>query len=425
MDSVIKSAISTTKRCLVEEDALPCSEGVTYHLIPSLEEARRILGPGSDALRRSRSIVYFRGMQDKSRTKLRIGMHDRGEEYVWADGTIHEEDVDGHRHHLPLHLKLIQYESLHIPAGTTLDFSHRHTEWDNISQREELYVLVRIKKLTVEAGAAIEVHGNVFVLQVQEIQMLPQVVDVSTFDIRILPVPYFSYSRYRRGSSIDGLPGANGRHSVHSQAAECVGTLFGPGMIGDEINPDGVPGENGEPGQAGTNGMNGGMCMLADLGFHHIEGFPPKTLRIFSQAGKGQAGGNGGRGGHGGNGGNGAPGFAHGINKSMRGLGGHGGKGGEGGNGGRGGNGGLASNIFITLPEQSAECLNLCAVDSLGGKSGSGGPGGVGGDGGHHGSWIDAGNIVETAPRGVDGCAGQAGSTGKCRPAPQMYVFHL
>lgn len=397
--------------------------GVSYHLIATLEDARRLLGPKDDAERAARSQVYFREMLDGARTKLRLGMHDRGEEYVFAGGSIHEADGGGLRRHLPLHLKVIHLPSHHIPAGESWDVTHLHTDWDGVGFREELYVMVIIEHLTVEPGAAIEVHGNAMVLEVGMIEFLKASNSTNAFEIRILPTRHYAYSQHRRSLSASGARGRDGRSGDSSKAAELVGTLFGPRLVEGAGGRDGAPGEDGCNGYDGTAGMNGGMCMLADIRIGSLSGFLPGGLRIFAQAGAGQAGGDGGCGGNGGRGGGGAPGLDAIEGLIPGGFGGPGGNGGAGGNGGRGGNGGLASNIFIKVPAQVVECLDMCSLESQGGLGGASGRGGRGGDGGRHGAFADTSEGEISACPGADGSDGKAGASGKARPAAKMHLF--
>ncbi|MHB1765832.1 MAG: hypothetical protein ACYCS1_09975 [Gammaproteobacteria bacterium] len=350
-------------------------------------------------------------MEDKARAKLRLGMHDRGEEYCFADGKIHAEDAGGHRRHLPCHLKVIRLQRHHIPAKGIWDVTHLHTDWEGVSFREELYVMVIVDHLTVEPGAAIEVHGNVMVMELGEVETLPGSEASAVFEIRVLPTRHHAYSQHRRGPSVSGNPGSDGAEGESSRAYQLEGTFFGPRLVEGSGGRNGAPGENGGNGGNGTAGMNGGMCMLADIRIAALSGFSSGCLRIFAQAGMGQAGGDGGRGGNGGNGGNGT---------HPGGRGGVGGNGGDGGNGGRGGNGGLASNIFIKTPELHAGCLELRSLESLGGV---GGAPGRGGSGGRHGTCADVPPGEYSSYAGADGHDGKAGSSGRGRSAAKMHLF--
>nr|AAX36057.1 ORF325 [Leptospirillum ferrooxidans] len=305
---------------------------------------------------------------DNARAKLRLGMHDRGEEYCFADGRIHEEDAGGHRRHLPCHLKVIRLQRHHIPAKGIWDVTHLYTDWEGVFFREELYVMVIVDHLTVEAGAAIEVHGNVMVMELGEVEMLPGSEASAVFEIRVLPTRHHSYSQHRRGPSVSGNAGSDGADGESSRAYQLVGTPFGPRLVDGSGSRDRAAGGDGGNGGNGTVGMNGGMCMP------------------------------GGRGGVGGNSG-------------------------AGGNGGRGGNGGLSSNVFIKAPELQAGCLELRSLESLGGVGGAPGRGGRGGSGGRHGTRADLPTAEDFSPAGADGHDGKAGSSGRGRSAAKMHLF--
>jgi hypothetical protein len=354
-------------------------------------------------------------------------MHDRAEEYIFADGQIHAADAAGHARHYPAHLKVVRLPSFHIGAGQTWNVSHSHTAWPDLDHREELYVYVHVDRLIVEPGSSLEVHGNVFALECGEIQMQRHHIGAaspgpSRFEICILPTPHAAYSKHRVGPGRAGSIGKDGAHGEHSTASTVIGTPFGPRLL--ELSPDwnGKPGSDGCDGCHGTSGQNGGMTMVADIRIGALKGFAPASLRISAQAGAGLSGGAGGHGGRGGNGGNGADGL-DGIDGLIRGgLGGSGGIGGNGGDGGRGGNGGLASHIFVCIPAADTACLDLEPKGSTGGSGGAAGLGGAGGCGGKHGALVDCPPAQRAAPDGTRGRNGVPGAPGKSRPGARVHV---
>ncbi|QPF82757.1 hypothetical protein IC762_23820 [Bradyrhizobium genosp. L] len=399
--------------------------GTHFVEIPTLPDMRRLLGPADAAMRRARSQAFYGGAHDRARARLGLGMHDRGEEYVFADGQIHARDFLGQARHLPAHVKAVRLPSMRIESGQTWDLSVRHTAWKDVGAREELYVYVHVDRLTVAPGARIEIHGNVFILVCDEIVLHDGEAGRGPhghdgLDIRILSTPHAAFSRFRAAPARPGLPGADGASGAGSRATAVVGTPFGPCLQEFSPDRDGEAGRDGGDGSDGTAGENGGMTMLADVRIGALTGFGPEQLRIFAQAGAGFPGGDGGQGGKGGDGGSGADGVDGIEGLSRGGHGGRGGDGGRGGSGGRGGNGGLASNIFIELPAAHRACLELCSKDSEGGAGGAAGPAGAGGHGGAHGACArpDA-PVLDGKP----GRCGSAGAPGKPRSGPKMHVF--
>jgi len=386
---------------------------------------RSLLGPTSDETRKQRSTVYFEAMPDKFRGKLRLGMHDRGEEYFFANGKIHVSDLVGQARHLPLHVKVIRLEEHRIRKDEIFDVSASYTSWENLHFREELYVYVHINKLIVEPGASIEVHGNVLVFTCDQLILEHTPVDepkagiskTPAFEIRVLGTQHPAYSAARRLPAAHGIAGHDGRAGSDSLATVVMPTPFGPfvHVVNSDIN--GQDGQDGQNGTDGTNGENGGMAMLADIQFGRLENFPKASIRIFAQAGQGRTGGNGGQGGKGGAGGKSAT--PPNETKPWEARGGKGGDGGGGGKGGRGGNGGLSSNIFVQIPPKYLDLLVLCSCNSLGAPGGQGGRGGKWGDPG------EAGTASEAAKGicGINGPDGAEGKSGRSRQGPRIHIL--
>jgi hypothetical protein len=403
-------------------------EGTHFVELPTINETRRLLGPADETVRRRRSDVYFPAMPHTGRKRLQLGMHDRAEEYMFADGRICADDAAGHAHHFPAHLKVVRLRSHRIGQGQSWDVSASHTAWSELDYREELYVHVRVDRLVVEPGSSLEVHGNILVLECGEIEMRREdgnsdFRSEDVFEIRIMPTRHPAFSRIRSAPGMAGRSGADGADGADGSASAVIGTPFGPILDGSFPNQAGAPGADGERGGNGGVGQNGGMTMLADIRIGTLVGFRPASLRLAAQAGAGRQGGAGGHGGNGGAGGKGANGLDS-VGGFVRGkLGGGGGNGGDGGDGGRGGNGGLGSNIFIQIRKADVASLDLRSMDSIGGPGGASGKGGAAGAGGAHGALAGAGPGESCASSGADGRDGAAGAPGKARAAPRIHVF--
>ncbi|MBA5779461.1 hypothetical protein H2509_20205 [Stappia sp. F7233] len=384
--------------------------GVSYVLVPDLATARELLGPRSDALRRRRGKVFFESRTYRLRNRLRLGMHDRGEAYAFADLPLEERDGEGQARHLPLHLKVIRLKALRLAPGQILDITSHHGTWPGLHFREELYVALVVDRVIAGPGSAIEVRGNVAVIDIGRLE-LPAGGEAG---IRILGTdhPAFSSARtFEAKKGRDGLPGMDG---AAGRPPTVRASFLGP-QLADPGAPDGHAGAPGEAGAAGTDGQNGGLAMLADIRIAALQGLRPGGLCIVGAAGAGRPGGAGGGGGAGGKGGDAAA-VPQGLDMAQ-GVPGPGGRGGDGGAGGRGGSGGLGSNIFVTAPRQFHGSIALQSQPGRGGPGGRGGAAGPGGAGGRDHAGVSSGLT------GQAGTAGADGSNGKTREGPPMWVF--
>ena len=352
-------------------------------------------------------------------------MHDRGEEYVVANGLIHERDRAGLNNHLPIHVKVIRLPYQQVAAGQTWDISVRHEQWPELDYMEELYLYLSIDHLVLEPGARIVVCGNLLFSSIGVIERFGShdgPVTSGRYDIGILPTPF---SVDRQLSLNDGKPGISGRpgkDGTDGFGIAIEGSIFGPRITNLDADTDGHDATDGQKGSNGRRGRNGGMCKLADLRIGRLVNFDNAPLRIFSQAGAGKTGGQGGDGGNGGNGGRGRNG-ATGINGSVpAGNGGNGGNGGDGGNGGNGGNGGLSSNIFIQLPPEYQRFVETMSLNSQGGDVGNGGNGGNGGSAGSPGLIHDGTGFAQPGTDGQSGTDGQPGTKGKERQGANIFL---
>ncbi len=391
------------------------SEGWPYGTfiteIPTFQQARELLGPSNYEIRNQKSKYYFDILPSKARNRLRLSKHDQAEEYMFANGAIENIDPAGAKRHLPLHVKVIKYKTFKIDRGTVLDVTSSVDYWPGLDAKEELYTYVYIEKLIVEAEAKLIVHGNVFVLNCDEIVFEGESDESKSwdFEIRILGTHHPAYGRIRNFRAINGKNGLNGLKGSDASEIKSTPSIFGP--IIEECSESDLNGENGtdgSEGEHGTHGQNGGMSMLADLRIRKLSNFGKGRLRIFGQASAGYTGGNGGDGGNGGNGGKPV------VNPKTKEYGaqGKGGNGGVGGNGGHGGNGGLSSNIFIEIPKGYVECLELDSQDSKGGKGGEKGEGGL-----HGASDFLEKSIQERAN------SGKPGRNGRSRPGPAIMIL--
>lgn len=394
-----------------QEDWNEWPYGIYFTEIPTMELGRKMFGPTSKKIRQSRSESFYQALGNSKRTKLRLGMHDRGEEYLFADGIIHEEDIAGHNNHMPFHVKVIRVKELRIGGGQRLDFTSTVAYWPKLHHREELYTCVYIDKLIVEEGASVEIHGNIFVFNCKEI-LFDGADDTSqteepAFRINILGTHHAPFSKHRNTHDVNGVTGASGKHGKDNSEARITGSPFGPMSAFEASELMGGDGTSGRNGTSGRDGQNGGMAMLADIRIGDIIGFRAKVIQIFGQAKSGYPGGTGGDGGDGGHGGHGAKGKLDHVNHIEGGVGGTGGDGGDGGDGGRGGNGGLASNIFVTTLERNKKYLLLESKDSLGGLGGKGGKGGKAGLNGISNSFQENNSIPLSGKNGKDGSPGR------------------
>ncbi|WP_141335241.1 hypothetical protein [Raoultella terrigena] len=395
-------------------------EIITYQRIPTLEIAREVLCRASAEIRRRRSRVFYQGIA--ARQRLAQGMHDRGEEFVYADGVIHPRDAVGLSHHLPLPVKLVSVKEKVVKANEVWDLSVRHDQW-GLDYMEELYTTVNIERLILEPGARVIIQGNVFSLHCQKIERRGNHLLRDGYDIGILPTP-FSVDR-RRGEyhGVHGSIGRSGEGGEHGIGMKSGGGLLGPYWSNPDASgrSDGAAGQAGAAGGHGGFGRQGGMVKLAEIYVEELINFAGLPLRIFTQAGPGGDGGNGGDGGAGGSGGHGGEGLLTRSDRRPPGRGGDGGSGGRGGNGGQAGNGGISSSLYIEVPEALIPAVSLTALASMPGTPGRGGEGGSGGAAGA------GGNLADEQPGavggvGIKGEPGEKGTAGKSRPAAQVFI---
>ncbi len=402
-------------------------ELITYAEIPSLEIARNIASRSSDDIRKKRSLVFYQGIENRQR--LFQGKHDRGEEYVFADGSINEEDQRNIESHLPAHFKFISVKNKVIKEGEIWDLTTHPDIW-RLGAREELYVCVNIESLTLEPNAKLIIQGNVCSISIQKIirSDTKNKSTTSDFDIGILPT---IVSVDQKRGDHDGLDGSLGKHGANGENGRnpnVVSSMFGPSItdahLFEEIQhgTNGTDGENGEPGEPGRVG---GMVKLTELFIGSFEGFESNPLIVFSKPGDGGNGGDGANGGNGGNGGDGGNGIDASNGTIICGNGGNGGNGGDGGNGGNGGNGGISSNIFIEIPTQYTNCVLPISMPSLGGKAGTAGIAGKGGNGGEGGLQLNEFHDEINPIAGLDGLNGKNGKNGvvgKSRSGAAIFI---
>ena len=362
--------------------------------IPSLEQARQLLGTKCEKMRKLKSSVYYNSKEMFVRQKLMIGAHDRGEEFVWADGTLCDKDKRVQDFHLPAHLKVMQYEKYIIRKDEIFDVTSKHDFWEGVHFREELYVYIHIKKLYVEKGARLSVRGNVLTLVCDEVILIDSENEDNhkfDFQIKILGTDYFGYgkARSKEEEEMNGFDGKDGCvfEEDDLKSYEYINTLFGRIKVKKKsfIEPDiQDPKYKGQNGENGKNGVNGGMSMLADIRIGKLSNFSIQGFQVFAQASAGKNGGDGGKGGDGVFPGN-------------------------GGKGGNGGNGGLSSNIFVTSPQKYRKFMNFISLESIGGKAGKGGESGK-----------KSIEIQKFMQKTLDGTNGK---DGRNRQAPPIYFF--
>lgn len=386
-------------------------EIITYQQIPSLEAGRVILSRASMAVRQRKSKVFYQGIE--TRQRLFQGMHDRGEEFIYADGEIVEADKQNIASHLPLHAKLISVKIKRIKANEIWDLTTHPDIW-GFGAREELYVAVNVEKLILAPNAKVIIKGNVLSFSCQEI-VREQIVggeSIIDFDIGILPTPTSVDTKHGQHDGIDGESVKDGINGADGQTPKVQTGMFGPTIISDadfEGQQHGIAGTAGEAGNRGNDGRIGGMVKQAEIFIGRLTNFEANSLKIFSKPGDGGNAGNGSNGGNAGNGGNGGDGIET-VNQTIQpGRGGDAGNGGNGGRGGNGGNGGIASNMFVEVPPILISLITTISLPSEGGIAGKGGQGGEAGVAGIGG--IQQNTL--SAFKAPDGKVGENGKDGK------------
>lgn len=396
-------------------EALPY--GVALMRVPTPMQARALLAPADADERRRRSAVFYQPTAYRVRARLPLGQHDRMEEYLLAEGRVHERDKAGHERHFPIHFKSVRLHELRLGEGEMADVSAAHAvDWPGLHLRDELYLRVSIDRLLVAPGAVLRWSGNVACVQIGQLIAATPVTRDAPFTIQIRGTPHRPHSRAQRVVATASEPGAPGRDGRDGTVHGLWQTPFGPRPLGPPAVADGEgeAGTPGGPGSAGFQGRNGGMAMLAGIEIFAMDGVSHGGTRLDVEAEPGESGSAGGDGGPGGAGGSGAPGWVHPSGTKTAGQGGSGGAGGNGGAGGKGGAGGLASHVFITVPRDARAALEVHARPATGGPGGEPGRGGAGGRGGRGGRGVDHPFLGRDADgeAGHDGACGEAGSTG-------------
>jgi len=389
------------------------------YTISGPEEMRRLFCNATEEQARRRSVTFFQPAH-RARQRLGQGVHDRGEAFTFAGGSLTEDDRVAMSLHLPLYGRSISVAEKVVKPGERWDVSVRGEDW-GLHYRDELYVTVNVGRLVLHPGAALIVQGNVFSLLCQECLCLGE--NLEEYHIGILPTPFsvdFGHGDHNGSAGKHGSPGQAGADAspVRAQPGFLGYTLQEPLPPGSGC---GTKGQEGTPGEPGGSGRNGGMCYLAELTFRSVQG----RLTVCAQAGKGGNGGAGGDGGDGGNGGNGRDGCALLSGLLPPGRGGDGGEGGHGGRGGHGGHGGVSSNIYINVPAGQEGQVRRQALSSKGGIAAAGGNGGRGGAGGKGGTacrFPAPDSEAKPGRSATDGLPGRAGQNGRERAAPAMFL---
>lgn len=356
----------------------------------------RHAGPQSQTLRRRMlpRLAY--------RARLWQGVHDRGEAYVFAGLPLLPDDVRRMHPHFPARVVVHSIPELSLNDGEVLDVTSLPKDWD-VGDREEIYVLLNIDRLSLKGTGEVRVSGNTFCLIVQRLHC-----DGGRIALQPTPHPVDrgQIGGFDGARGADGLCGSDGGSGRSVQALPSV---LGP-IVTDVPDPAdrlGGDGTAGQPGRDGARGRPGGMCKSAEILIRRwADGAGP--LRIDARAGDG---GHGGAGGAGGNGGRGGP-AGRGLQTSdppiADGDPGRGGPGARGGDGGAAGHSGIGSHIFVECPNP-----NLIESTVRPGRPGRPGVAGAGGRGGtsdtpdHH---------------GRNGPPGQLGRPGRTRPGPEIFI---
>lgn len=392
-----------------------------YLQLHDLTEAKNFFGPISKSERIWRSQQSFGPLLASARSKLGIGEHDRGEAYMFGGHDYPHADQKSLERHFPLNVKHIYADILTIHEGQTVDFSASASEFPWDVAPGELYLKITIGKLLIGKNSGLQLRGNVFILDCQNIEALPD--QCASFHIQLrddgIPASRIRLTAPVSDNLRNGKDGANGRPA---QEPVIVQTPFYLDAKADTAHGVATAGKNGSNGQPGENGDNGGMLYLADIRLRKLTNLTKGAITIDAKAGDGFPGSHGGNGGNGGQGGDGANGIQTPSGLVGRTKGGQGGNGGSGGNGGNGGNGGLACDVYVSLPPAGHHMIQCLTSQSVGGRAGDGGTGGKGGSGGMHGGIPDQ-TPYSYARSGANGPDGLKGRNGKSRPAPQIVLF--
>jgi len=392
-----------------------------YILIPTVEEMRRFCGPVAPKERKWRDKVYFDLLLKSPRSKLGIGEHDRAEAYIFGNAGFPAQDLEAHKSHFPVSVKVMRIRELSLSPGETVDLSAHPDEFPWDTGDAEIYLYLTIERLIFGNRSKLAVNGNVLILNCKEavadhLDNGYATIELGSSDL----IQQRSFSRmHPPGEKNQGTHGING---TDGSALHGESTPFGLRLPKGDLLNHGRNGTDGGSGLKGDNGRNGAMLFLADLRFSSLSGFGARSLHIKARAGNGfpgTAGSDGGCGGHGGKGADGAA-TPFGIVKGF--PGGRGGDGGEGGNGGKGGNGGMACDVFLSVPAGDAALFRTFTFCSAGGTGGKAGKGGIGGNAGACGNLYET--ILQDEERtGQCGRDGIGGSSGRSREAPKIHIY--
>ena len=392
----------------------------TYFRVDTIEEGRKFFSRASSAAKKIRSETFMEGLEYRSR--LGQGMHDRGEAAIFANHPVEEKkDSRGLNHHFPIYVRAISIADKVVAAGETWDITLNREEW-SVHEREEMYNIVNIGRLTLEKNARIVVRGDILVFICQE--LVKEHVSSLDYDFGVLGTPHGFGSRYgdfhgRHGRN--GINGAEGKQVIMPQlGAGFLGKLLPHSFSKRQM--DGGDGAEGSNGTDGENGLNGGACRTAEINIRSIVTEVPVVIAVIPGNG-----GNGGKGGHGGNGGNGSNGIdafrtVDGI--TEEGAGGRGGAGGNGGNGGKAGHSGISSNVFIDIPPSEIEMIRCYSKFGKAGIPGEAGLPGKSGKGGFSGKSLKNEEVTIGAA-GKDGLPGKPGKAGRVMPPAKIYLNNI
>lgn len=136
------------------------------------------------------------------------GIHDRLEAYIFADGTFTEYDIEGMNRHVPIPIMLSCARNITVNPGECMDLTANAADWDR-GKGDDLFSILNVETLVLEAGAKIRVRGNLFV-------MLCQNLVNHGGSIEILPTD-FSYEKSYTGN-MDGRNGQDGKMGCNAEA---------------------------------------------------------------------------------------------------------------------------------------------------------------------------------------------------------------
>ncbi|HEU4728231.1 MAG TPA: hypothetical protein VFT22_10090, partial [Kofleriaceae bacterium] len=440
--------------------------------LTSIDQARAIMCHADEATRRQRGKTFYDNIS--ARQNRLEGYHDRANAYVFADGTLSDEDRRFINRNFPLRATVMSLADKTLQPGEVWTLG--------VNQPA---VVVNLGTLTMMPGSKVVVYSSVLSFTCQNLirqsaspgahELLaasPHLSAVSgNYDFGVLGLNTDTWVRFtlpasswasvlNAGTVTSSLAtqfASNGYGVTSGTPIKVIGSSSGwrivdfvlmvsYSLLVDPLNPaninvyqvamQGTTGANGtqpgqapsgtckcsntEPGSNGQNGYIGGNAANGGQGTQAPEGMPNLRADITIGSLTGTLvvltkGGDGSQGGKGGTGGTGGKGGKGGYGTQCTGTcdnGGDGGTGGPGGDGGTGGKGGNGANANDIFITVPADQASQIVRVAQASVAGLAGAGGDGGPGGPGGDAGGASMYCSGGGTGNTGTAGKVGSLG-------------